>query len=190
MPFDQGSPQFGLNDGKIATWSAGTPSSYLPVGGTDIMSIQMGQVAMDLVTAVLQGDDRQTAVAASAIGGTIQMRWGGLNLSSLAILTGTTIGTISSVKQVQIVGGLKMPYVGVILKALSAETGDTWLWIPKCKITSGFTLAQMEYGSFTIPEVTMQIVDDASWGAINVITHPTDVPITAFPPTLIAAALP
>jgi hypothetical protein len=75
-----------------------------------------------------------------------------------------------------------MPYVGIILKALSAETGDTWLFLPKTKITSGFTLAQMEYGAFTIPEVTMQIVDDASWGAINIITHPVDVPITAFPP--------
>jgi len=51
---------------------------------------------------------------------------------------------------------------------------------------SGFTLAQMEYGTFAIPEVTMQVVDDNRWGAINIITHPTDVPITAMPPTNIA----
>jgi hypothetical protein len=190
MPFDQGSPQFGINDAKIATWVAGTPSSYTPVGGTDIMSIQMGQVSMELISAILTGDDRQTAIAAQAIGGSVQMRWGGLNLTSLAVLTGTTVGTISSVKQLQIVGSQKMPYVGIILKALSAEAGDTWLWIPKAKIASGFTLAQMEYGAFTIPEVTMTVVDDASWGAINVITHPTDVAISAFPPLLIAAALP
>jgi len=192
MPFDQGSPQFGINDAKIATWVAPVaagPSTYTPVGGSDIMSIQMGQVTMELVTAVLTGDDRQTAVSASAIGGTIQMRWGGLNLTTLALLTGTTIGSISSVKQVQITGGLKMPYIGIIMKALSSEVGDTWLWIPKAKITSGFTLAQMEYGAFTIPEVTMQIVDDASYGAINVVTHPTEVQITAFPPLLTAPPL-
>jgi hypothetical protein len=183
MPFDQGSPQFGLNDGKIATWSAGSPPTYAPTGGTDIMSIQMGNVAMEVISAILTGDDTQTAISAASIGGTLQLRWGGLNLDMLAVLTGRPItsGT-SSIKSIRIAGGQKMPYVGIILKALSAETGDTWLFLPKTKITSGFTLAQMEYGAFTIPEVTMQIVDDASWGAINIITHPVDVPITAFPP--------
>lgn len=189
MPFDQGSPQFGLNDGKIATWSsvAGV-STYTPSTGTDIMSIQMGNVAMEIISAILTGDDRQTAIAASAIGGTIQMRWGGLNLDMLAILLGKTVtsSSPSSTKHLMIAGGQKMPYVGIILKALSAETGDTWLWIPKAKVLSGFTLAQMEYGAFTIPEVTMQIVDDDDWGAINIITHPTDVPITVFPPANIA----
>jgi|SRR5215471_5879310 len=194
MPFDPGSPQFGINDGKIATWvapvAAGSPT-YNPVAGTDIMSIQMGQVTMELISAILTGDDKQTAISASAIGGTIQMRWGGLNLSSLAVLTGTTIASLSSsAKQVQITGGTKMPYVGVILKALSAEIGDTWLWLPKCKIMSNFTLAQMEYGAFTIPEVTMQIVDDAAWGAINILTHVVDTPILNFPPANLLPALP
>jgi hypothetical protein len=188
MPFDQGSPQFGLNDGKIATWNAGTPPTYTPPAGTDIMSIQMGSVSMEVISAVLTGDDTQTAISASAIGGTLQLRWGGLNLDMLAVLTGRTVtsGT-SSMKSIRIGGGQKMPYVGIIVKALSAEAGDTWLFLPKTKITSAFTLAQMEYGTFTIPEVTMQVVDDASWGAINVITHPTDVPITAFPPAGIVA---
>lgn len=194
MPFDVGSPQFGLNDGKIATWvagAAGAVPTYTPPAGTDIMSIQMGQLTMELVNAVLTGDDRQTSIAAQAIGGTVQMRWGGLNLSSLAVLTGTQIQNLSSsAKQLQIIGSTKMPFVGVILKALSAEVGDTWLWLPKCKIMSNFTLAQMEYGSFTIPEVTMQVVDDDKYGAINVITHVIDTPILAFPPALLGPALP
>ena len=191
MPFDQGSPQFGLNDGKIATWSQATPGAaptYTPTAGTDIMSIQMGSVTLEIISAILTGDDKQTAISASAIGGTIQMRWGGLNLDMLAVLLGKTVtsSSPSSTRQLMIAGGQKMPYVGIILKALSAETGDTWLWLPKCKVLSGFTLAQMEYGAFTIPEVTMQVVDDNRWGAINIITHPTDVPITAFPPANIA----
>lgn len=189
MPFDQGSPQFGLNDGKISAWStvAGV-STYTPTAGTDIMSIQMGTVAMEIISAILTGDDKQTAISAAAIGGTVQMRWGGLNLDMLAVLLGKTVtsSSPSSTKQLMIAGGQKMPYVGIILKALSAEAGDTWLWIPKAKVLSGFTLAQMEYGAFTIPEVTMQVVDDEDWGAINIITHPTDVPITVFPPANIA----
>jgi len=187
MPFDQGAPQYGLNDAKISTWQAGSPPTYNPPSGSDIMSIQMGSVAMEIISAILTGDDTQTAIAANAIGGTLQMRWGGLNLDTLGILTGKSIATSASIKSLRIGGGQKMPYVGIILKALSAEAGDTWLFLPKCKILSGFTLAQMEYGTFTIPEVTMQVVDDASWGSINVITHPTDVPITAFPPAGIVA---
>jgi hypothetical protein len=194
MPFDVGSPQFGINDGKIGTWTAPVAAgaaTYVPPTGSDIMSIQMGQVSMELISAILTGDDRQTAIAASAIGGSVQMRWGGLNLSSLAILTGTTISSLSSsAKQLQIIGSQKMPYIGVILKALSAETGDTWIWLPKCKIMSGFTLAQMEYGAFTIPEVTMQVVDDDKYGAINIITHVVDTPILAMPPGNLAPLLP
>jgi hypothetical protein len=187
MPFDQGSPQFGLNDAKIATWNPGTPPTYTPPAGSDIMSIQMGQVAMDIVQAILTGDDRQTAISASAIGGTVQLRWGGLNLSTLAILTGKQITSTASTRLMMITGGSNMPYVGIILKALSSEAGDTWLFIPKCKIASGFTIAQMEYGSFTIPEVTMQIVDDDKYGSINIITHPVDTPITVFPPAGVVA---
>lgn len=185
MPFDVGSPQYGLNDGKIAPYPAVPGGSYTPL--TDIMSIQMGTVTMEVISAILTGDDKQTAIAANAIGGTCQMRWGGLNLSMLAVLLGKAVAVSASVSNVMITGGQKMPYVGIILKALSAETGDTWLFLPKCKITSSFTLVQMEYGSFAIPEVTMQIVDDDKYGSINVLTHPTDVPITVMPPANIAA---
>lgn len=184
MPFEQGSPTFGLNDGKVQTWaSAGTYSGTL----TDIMSIQMGSVTMELVSAILTGDDRQTAIAALAIGGTIQMRFGGLNPTMMGVLTGKTPTVISSVSQLGVRGSNRMPYIGIILKALSAETGDTWLYLPKCKIISNFTFMQMEYGAFATPEVTLQIVDDDTYGVINVITHPTDLAITVMPPANIAA---
>lgn len=182
MPFEQGSPQFGLSDGKIATWtSAGVYGTLL-----DVMSIQMGSFTQQQVSAILTGDDKQTAIAAAAIGGTVQLRFGGMNPSVLALLTGRSVTTISSVSQVLVAGGHKMPYIGIILKALSAETGDTWLFIPKAKIVSDFTIAQMEYGAFTIPEVTLQVVDDASYGVYSFITHPTDVAITVMPPANIA----
>ncbi len=181
--FDQGAPQFGLNDGKVATWNS--TGSYGTL--TDIMSIQMGQVTQKMVNAILTGDDRETAIYSAVIGGTVQVRFGGLNLSSYAVLTGKSIGVISSVSQLQLVGGDKMPYVGIILKALAAEAGDTWLFLPKCRILSDFVVAQMEYGAFVIPAVTMEIVDDATYGAINIITHPSAVDITVIPPANIAA---
>lgn len=185
MPFDQGAPQFGLNDAKIATWnSAGSYGTLV-----DIMSIQMMNVTMQQVSAQLEGDDRITATAARAIGGTAQMRFGGLNLDSLAVMLGIAVGTISSVDQILIAGGDVMPYFGMIGKANAEEGGgDTWVFLPKGKIVSDFTLFQGEYGSFVIPEVTVQLVDDASYGIINLITHPTALDITVMPPVNIATA--
>lgn len=181
MPFDQGAPTFGLNDGKIAPWTATGVYGAL----TDIMSIQLANVTIETVSAILTGDDRQTAAHALVIGGTLQLRWGGLNPSMLAVLLGAPVTTITEVNQLQLTGGHKFPYVGVIVKALAAEDGDTWLFLPKCKLMSGFSM-QFEYGAFSIPEATVQVVDDETWGAINVITHPTDLAITVIPPANIA----
>lgn len=183
MAFDQGAPQFGLNDGKIQTWaSAGTYSGSI----TDIMSIQMANVNVETIAAILTGDDRQTAIAALVIGGTAQLRFGGLNLDMLAVLTGKAIVTDTTVENIQLPGGHKFPYLGAIFKALSAEAGDTWLYLPKIKLMSGFSI-RMEYGAFVIPEVTCQVVDDASYGTINVITHAADLAVTVMPPANIAA---
>lgn len=183
MPFDQGAPQFGIRDCAIATWnSAGSYGTLV-----DVMSIQMMGVTMQQVSAQLTGDDEITATAARAIGGQVQMRFGGANLDSLAILLGIAIGTISSVEQIQIAGGDVMPYFGIIGKFNAEEGGgDTWAFMPKCKIVSDFTLIQGEYGAFAIPEVTVQAVSDASYGVINLITHPTALDITVMPPANIA----
>jgi hypothetical protein len=87
----------------------------------------------------------------------------------------------------QIVGGDRMPYFGIIGKALAEEGGgDLWVYLPKAKLMGDFQLAMLEYGAFAIPEVTVQLVDDDSYGVINLITHPTDVAITVMPPANIA----
>lgn len=185
MPFDQGAPSFGLNDLKIATWnSAGSYGSLV-----DVMSAQMANVTLRMISATLTGDDQETAVASRAIGGEQQMRWGGVSFSALEVMLGISAGTISSVEQIQISGGDAMPYFGIIGKALAEEGGgDLWVYCPKAKLTSSFTLAQMEYGAFTIPEVTVQLVSDASYGIINLISHPTALAITVMPPANIATA--
>jgi hypothetical protein len=147
------------------------------------MSVQAINTTLQEVSAILNGDDQITATAALAIGGQAVFRFGGISLDALAIMTGKAVVTVSSVETVQIKGGDRMPYFGIIGKALAAEgAGDTWYYIPKAKITGDFNLGQMEYGTFAIPEVTVQLVHDASYGIINIITHPTDVPITVMPP--------
>lgn len=180
--FDQGAPQFGVADAKIATWNATDDYGTLK----DIYGIQMAQATMQVVSAIANGDDRIVAAASRLTGVQLNMRFVGLNPSAMAILTGVDTDTISSVINQQYTGGERLPYFGAIIKALSEETGDTWVFLPKCKIMSDFTIFQGEFGAFTTPEVTVQCVPDATWGLANFITHPTDVDITVMPPANIA----
>lgn len=185
MAFDQGAPQFGLADCKIMTWaSAGTYSGSI----TDIMSVQMVGFTLNQVSAILTGDDQETATDTRSIGGATALRFGGLNLDGLAIVLGKAISTISSVEQQGIQGGHRMPYFGLIGKALAAEGGgSTWLYVPKMKLMGDFPLAMFEYGAFAIPEVTFKAVPDATYGIYSLITYPNDVAITVMPPANIAA---
>jgi hypothetical protein len=155
---------------------------------TDVMGIQMASVSMQVVSAIANGDDAIVAAAARLTGASLGMRFVGLNPSMIAILTGKTVDTESGteVNNLQFVGGERMPYFGCIVKALSEEIGDTWVFLPKCKIMSDFTLFQGEFGTFTTPELTVQAVPDETWGLANFITHPTDVEITVIPPADIA----
>lgn len=178
MPFDLGAPQFGVNDGKVALWNATDDYGTL----TDIMGIQMAQVSLQVISAIANGDDRIVAAASRLTGVSLQMRFVGLNPSMISVITGVDQDTLSSVKNMQFVGGERLPYFGAIFKSLSEETGDTWIFVPKCKIMSDFVIFQGEFGTFTTPEITVQAVPDETWGLANLINHPTDVPITVIPP--------
>ena len=183
MAFDQGGPQFGLSDCKIATWSsAGTYGTV-----TDVMSVQLVGVTLRYTEAVLVGDDSETATAARAIGGTCTLRFGSISTTALAIILGRATSTISSVVQQSVKGGNRMPYFGLVGKALAEEAGgDFWIYVPKMKISGDLNIAMLEYGAFSIPEVSARMVDDSSYGILNLITHPTDVAITVMPPANIA----
>lgn len=182
MPFDQGAPQFGVNDAKVAVWTSTGVYGTL----TDVMGVQMAQATIQIISAVANGDDTIVAAASRLTGAQLQMRFVGLNPSMISVITGIATDTISSVINLQFTGGERMPYFGAIIKALSEEVGDTWVFLPKCKIMSDFVLFQGEYGTFTTPEVTVQAVPDETWGLANFLTHPTDVAITVIPPVDIA----
>lgn len=184
MAFDTGAPQFGINDARIAVWNA--TNSYGTL--TDIFGIQMGAVDMQVVSAIANGDDTVVAAGARLTGSVLRMRFVGMNPSVFAILLGIATDTISSVVNLQVVGAEKLPYFGAIIKSVSEESGDTWVFLPKCKIMSDFTPFAGEFGTFTTPELSVQCVPDETWGLANFITHPTNVPITVIPPANIAEA--
>lgn len=175
---------FGLNDCKIQTWaSAGTYSGTMQ----DVPSIQQLGVTQQLTQAQLTGDDQITATAGYSIGATAKFRFGGINFDALGIILGITPTTISSVSQFGVAGGHRMPYFGIQGKALLADdAGSLVLYCPKAKLMGDFTIAQAEYGTFIIPEVTLQLVPDDSYGIYELIQYPTNFTITVFPPANIA----
>lgn len=187
MAFDTfGAPQFGLADVKIAAWNS--TGSY----GTavDVPSVQMMGVTLQQVSATLEGDDAITATAARAIGGTVQLRFGGISLGVLEILCGNSItsslSTPNAVKSFKLSGGDNMPYFALCGKALAEEgTGDTHVFVAKAKITGDFAIAMLEYGRFAIPDVTAQFVSDDTHGLLKIIEHETAVAV-AIPPANVA----
>ena len=169
MSFDQAQPAFGLNDCKVAAYTA--TNSY----GTaaDIHSIQAMNVTTRMMNAELTGDDQITATASFAIAGQATIRFGGVSVTALEVMLGITatssVASPNNIKTFRVAAGSKTPYFGLVGKAIAAEgLGQTEFWIPKCKIMSDFTL-QMEYGNFSIPEVTVAFVKDDTFNLWNII---------------------
>lgn len=187
MAFDTyGAPTFGLTDAKVATWNA--TDDY----GTavDIPSVQLMGAMLRILSAQLTGDDKITATAARAIGGESQVRFGSVSIAALEVLLGNNSTSSGSSPNRQdhlkVSGGDNMPYFGICGKALAEEgVGDLHVFLPKVKIISDVTLAQMEYGQFAIPELTVDAVDDATYGIINLIEHEAAA-VIAIPPTNIS----
>jgi len=184
MAFDTiGAPQFGLNDVKVATWDATNDYDT----AVDIPSVQLMGTTLSTVSAQLEGDDTIMASAARAVGGEVRVRFGSISIAALEVILGNT-STASGVVQdhLMVSGGDAMPYIGICGKAIAEEgTGDTHIFIPKCKLMGDLTIAQLEYGQFAIPEATIAIVDDATYGLINVVEHSTDTAV-AIPPSNIS----
>ena len=181
MGFDSfGAPQFGLNDVKIATWNATDDYDT----AVDVPSVQLMGTTLQTVSAQLEGDDEITASAARAIGGEVRVRFGSISIAALEIILGNdSTASGSAQDHLKVSGGDAMPYIGICGKAKAEEgSGDTHVFIPKCKLMGDLTIAQLEYGQFAIPEATVQIVDDTTYGLINVVEHSTDTAV-AIPPT-------
>lgn len=186
MGFDSiGAPQFGIKDAKIATWNA--TDDY----GTavDVPSIQLLETTLRIVSAELEGDDEITATASRAIGAECRMRWGSVSIAALEVLLGidsVESGSPATQDHLKVTGGANMPYIGIVGKMIAEEgEGDFHVFIPKVKVMSDMNIASGEYGQFSIPEVTLMGVPDATYEALNLVPHSSDTEI-AIPPTNIS----
>lgn len=180
MGFDEkGAPQFGLADVKVAAWNA--TGDYGEE--VDIPAAQMLGTTLQTISAQLEGDDTILASASRAIGGQVRLRFGSVSLAALEVILGQASADSGSDQDtLTIPGGAPMPYFGICGKARAEEgTGDLHVFIPKCKVMGDVTLAQLEYGRFAIPELTVQAVHDETYGIVALIEHAADTAV-AIPP--------
>jgi hypothetical protein len=184
MAFDNyGAPQFGLNDCKVATWTA--TDTY----GTevDVPSVQMMGTSLQQVSAQLEGDDQITDTQSSVTGVEVRLRFGSVSLAALEVILGQAISSSGStpnrVSQIKLGGSDKMPYFGICGAANATQgTGDTHVFIPKAKVMGNVALTSMEYGQYAIPELTVFGVNDTTYDAMVLIEHETATAV-AIPPT-------
>lgn len=164
--FDYGGPQYGLSDGKIATWT-GDGTYGTPV---DIPSIQLLRVQVNTVNAELEGDDTITATASRVVSADVTFRFGSVKMDVLSVLlnqtkveSGVTPNRYSFVP----VSSQNPTYFGICGSAKAEEgSGNTQLFVPKLKLMEGFQLS-FEYNNFSIPEITCRAVYDTNFTDAN-----------------------
>jgi hypothetical protein len=184
MAFDTyGAPQFGLKDCVVATFNS--TGNY--ADEVDVPSVQMMGFTLQQVAAQLEGDDSITDSQSSAIGGQIELRFGSISLAALQVILGQAISSSGSspnrMRQIQVGGGDKMPYFGICGKADASQgAGDTHVFVAKCKVMGDVSLAQLEYGQYAIPSMTVQAVTDETHDIVTIIEHEAATAV-AIPPT-------
>jgi len=183
LSWENGTPPFGLNDAKIATYTA--TDNY--GSAVDVFSVQALNVTMRMTQAELTGDDQITAVASRPIAAQIEMRFGGVSIAALEVMLGITatssIASPSNIKDLKVNGGIDLPYFGLVGKSLAAEgAGQLEIYIPKCRIMSDIQLVQLEYGVFSINSVTLTAIPDATYGLLSVIEAEAER-VLAIPPS-------
>jgi hypothetical protein len=170
--------KFGLNDVKIATWE--DEESY----GTalDVESVSSFTVEVQTESGTLEGDDIITAVHAKIQAAQVRFQFAFKDLEAYEILTGVT-NTESDENESMIFARDDMSYFAICgrINAISGG-GDSQIFLPKCKLTEGFSL-DMTKGQFMTPELTaMAVYEGSTYGILKVVNNATAQTVT-IPPT-------
>lgn len=157
---------FGVKDGKAAPW-LGNGSWGAQV---DVPSVQLIGVTAQMQSGELLGDDVKTDIHAKIISGRCRLRWGGLKLDILPVISNQTLtssgSTPNRVRRVKVAAD-SMKYFGLCGKSDSTNAlGDDHVWVPKLKIVSDITLIEMANGAYTIPECEAEIIPDDLYAAV------------------------
>lgn len=168
---------FGIYDCKIAALTDPSVPTYDTA--VDVEVIQLMGVSIDMISAMLEGDDGIADVHSKPISGQVRMRFGfGRNhLAVWAILLNKP--SVDSGDDTYLVIGDENPdYFGVCGRINhTSGGGDLHIWMPKCKLMEGLSL-EAQYNSYMTPEVSVKALKlNDTHGMIVPIMHETAVPV-------------
>ncbi len=178
-------------------WEAGTPTFSVQLAavavnnlngtlGTPVRIPSVKAVMTDIktITDQAQGDSKITAIAAQLISADLTIDTAGITFAAYQIMTGVT-PTSSTVptRSYLTYTNDRMPYFAMVLEAFGAEdAGDDVIFMPKCKITTGFSW-KFEFGKIITPSIKAIAIPDLVLGdLIQVAKRPVIAAIT-MPPT-------
>lgn len=181
VAFDIGQPTFSLQRCDIA--ANNTLGSF--GAASTVPSAKVLALDFKTVSDQSQGDSAITATAAQAIGmdGTLDVA--AITFQNLAVITGNTIsstGAGSTLQRQMSFGNLRFQYFGLLAQAWGAENaGDTLIWIPKCKVMSGWTF-RLEFGKIVTPQFKFTAIQDDFYGYIWKPNERATIGVLAIPP--------
>lgn len=178
------------------TWETATPTFSVQLAavavnnldgtiGTPVRIPSVKAVMTDIktVTDQAQGDTKITAIAAQLISADLTLDTAGITFESMAIMTGvaSTSSTVPT-RSYMTYSNDRMPYFSLILEALGAEdAGDELVFLPKCKITTGFSW-KFEFGKIITPQIKAVAIPDLVLGdLIQIVKRPVIAAITMPP---------
>lgn len=185
--FEQGGPQFGVEDAKIFAWAS--DGDYSGVTLIDIPSVQRVGITIRMQSAELEGDDGITAVTSKAIGVNVTIRNGSFAPTVWGVLFGKTPLTYDVSSRYMSIGIDKTNYIGLIARSDAAEgESDTHIFVPKLRVMEDVEVG-FEYNNFTIPELSLSGVKDDNFTDaggkgqfVYFIDHATATQIVGLPP--------
>lgn len=177
--FENGALTLGVSKAVVGVY---TPSTGAWGTLDRLFSVENFQATEQLVAAMARGDNAINSAMAVTEGYEAQVQFSGMNPTTLAILTGRTVGNISDYYYQQADGGDVMPWFGIAFKAPDDQGGTRWVWFPKAKLMQNFVPYAGQYGQFNSPQLTMQVVKEPSYGLYAAQWYASDFDIASFPP--------
>ena len=174
--------KFGLNDVKVANWTA--VESY--GSAVDVESVQMSGVDIETESGILDGDDAITDVHAKIISIRFRIRFGFKDLDVVAALTGITVTDSDPNAQVLPIARDNMDFFAMCMRVDATDGGgDTQIWLPKAKLLDGFSFS-LEKGQYATPEMGgIGIYEGSTHGMGWIINNAVAQSVTC-PPTVYA----
>lgn len=156
---------FNIWRAKVAKWNG--DGTYGPNYLVPSVEVVTGNGV--IVSKKLEGNGKITSVASVLTEGDGNVKFGGISLDVLGIVTNQqpslSGSTPNRIKRTKFVGG-EMPYFGLTGAAfINGGLGLIQFFAPRCIITGNFMLGQASQYAYTIPDVKMEMVPDDTYGA-------------------------